>query len=74
VTEAVVQLAALGVGEHLVRLDDLAEAVLRVRRFGDVGMQFPGESAKGALDVVCAGIAGDAEELVVVALRAQLSS
>jgi len=48
--------------------------VLGVRRFGDVGMQLPGESAKGALDVVGAGIAGDAEELVVVALRAQLSS
>jgi hypothetical protein len=31
VAEAVVQLAALGVREHLVRLDDLAEAVLRVR-------------------------------------------
>jgi hypothetical protein len=48
--------------------------MLRVRRVGDVGMQLPGESAKGALDVVAAGIAGDAEELVVVALRAQLSS
>jgi hypothetical protein len=74
VAEAVVQLAALGVREHLVRLDDLAEAVLRVRRVGDVWMQLPGEPAKRALDVVGAGIAGDAEELVVVALRAQLSS
>jgi len=31
-TEAVVQLAPLGVRENLVGLDDLAEAVLRVRR------------------------------------------
>jgi hypothetical protein len=37
-------------------------------------MQLPGEPAEGALDVVGAGIARDAEELVVVALRAQLSS
>jgi hypothetical protein len=74
VAEAVVQLAALGVGEHLVRLDDLAEAVFRIRRVGDVRMQLPGEPAKRALDVVGAGIAADVEELVVVALRAQLSS
>jgi hypothetical protein len=37
-------------------------------------MQLPGEPAKRAFDLVGAGIAGDAEELVVVALRAQLSS
>jgi hypothetical protein len=48
--------------------------VLRVRCVGDIRMQLPGEPAKRALDVVRAGIAGDAEELVVVALGAQLSS
>jgi hypothetical protein len=74
VAEAVVQLATLGVGEHLVRLDHLTETVLRVRCVGDIRMQLPGEPAKRALDVVRAGIAGDAEELVVVALGAQLSS
>ena len=43
VAEAVVQLAALGVREHLVGLDHLLEAVLRVRILGDVGVQLPGE-------------------------------
>jgi hypothetical protein len=48
--------------------------MLGVRCVGDVGMQLPGKPAKRALDVVGAGIAGDAEELVVVPLGAQLSS
>ena len=36
---AVVELARLGVREHLVRLGDLAEAHLGVRFLGDVGME-----------------------------------
>ena len=68
VAEAVVELARLGVREHLVRLDDLAEALLGVRRLGDVGMQLAREPAEGALDLVGARVARDAEQLVVVAL------
>jgi hypothetical protein len=74
VPEAVVELAPLGVREHLVRLDDLAEALLGVGRLGDVGVQLAREPAKRALDVVAARVARDAEELVIVALGGQLSS
>jgi hypothetical protein len=48
--------------------------MLGVRRLGDVGMELAGEPSKRALDVVGTRVARDAEELVVVALRAQLSS
>jgi hypothetical protein len=74
VPEAVVELAPFGVREHFVRLDDFAEALLGVRRIGDVGMELAGEAPERALDVVGACIARDAEELVVVARGAQLSS
>ena len=72
--EPVVQLAPLGVREHLVRLDDLAEAMLRIGCLRDVRMQLAGEPAERALDVVGSRVARDAEQLVVVALGAQLSS
>jgi hypothetical protein len=72
--EAVVELAALVVRQHLVGLDDFAEPLLGVGRVGDVRMQLACEPAERALDVVGARVARDAEELVVVALRAQLSS
>jgi hypothetical protein len=74
VTEAVVELAPLGVGQDLVGLHDLAEPVLGVRRVGDVGMQLAREPAERTLDVVRARVAGDAEQFVVVALGGQLSS
>jgi hypothetical protein len=74
VPEAVVQLPPLGVREDLVSLDDLAEPVLGVGRVGDVRMQLARKLAERPLDVVGTGIPGDAEELVVVALGAQLSS
>src|SRR5439155_15973661 len=66
--EAVVELPALGVGEDLVGLDDLAKAVFRVGRLRDVGMQLTRKPPEGALDVVGARIAGDAQQLVVVTL------
>jgi hypothetical protein len=74
VAEAVVELAAFGVREHLVGLDDFPETVLRVRRVRDVRMKLAREPTKRPLDVVGARVARDVEELVVVALRAQLSS
>jgi hypothetical protein len=74
VAEAVVQLASLGVRQDLIRLDDLSEAVLGVGRVRDVGMELAGEPPERTLDVVGVRVARDTEQLVVVALRAQLSS
>ena len=68
VAVAVVQLARLGVRQHLVCLGDLAEPLLRVRRLGDVGVQLARELPERALDVLVARAARDAEQLVVVAL------
>jgi hypothetical protein len=67
VTEAVVQLSALGVREDLVRLDDLPETVLRIGRIRDVGMELTRQSTEGTLDVLRTGVAGNAQKLVVVA-------
>ena len=66
----VVELAALGVGEHLVGLGELLEALLgrRVVRVG-VRVQLAREAAEGLLDLGLARAALDAEHLVVVALR-----
>src|SRR5262249_23246011 len=68
VAVAVVELARLGLGQPLVGLDALAEALLRIRRLGDVGVQLAGERPEGLLDLRLARVARDAEELVVVAL------
>ena len=63
---AVVQLAGLGLREHLVRLDDLAEAVVGVGCVGDVRVQLPRERAERLLDLGLGRVPGDAEQLVVV--------
>jgi hypothetical protein len=42
VAVAVVELTRLGLGQHLVRLDDLAEARLGIGRLGDVGVELAG--------------------------------
>src|SRR5262249_41273772 len=65
---AVVELARLGLREDLVRLDDLAEALLRVRRVGDVRVQLAGERSERLLDLRLARVPRDAEKLVVVTL------
>jgi hypothetical protein len=66
----VVDLALLGVGEHLVGLVDVLEDVggLRVVLVA-VGVVLAGELAVGLLDVVLVGAPGDAEGLVVVLER-----
>ena len=64
--EAVVRRTAIGVGEHLVRLGRLAEALARVGRRGDVRVELPRELPEGALDLRVARVAPDAEDLVVV--------
>jgi hypothetical protein len=69
VPEAVVELARLRLREHLVRLDDLLEPLVSIRRVRDVGMQLPSELAEGLLDVALPGGAVDAEDLVVVTTR-----
>ena len=51
VAVAVVELAALGVREHLVGLGDLPEALLGVGLVGDVRMQLARERAEGLLDL-----------------------
>ena len=74
VTEAVVQLPGLGLREHLVRLDDLLEALVRVGRIGYVRVQLAREPPECTLDVGFAGRAPDAEHLVVVATGVAISS
>ncbi len=69
VPEAVVQRAALRIREHLVRLGNLPEALLGVRRGRHVRMELACEGAKRLLDLDLGGTALDAEDLVVVALR-----
>ena len=68
VAVAVVELAGLLLGEHLVGLDDELEALLRLRMVGDVRVELAREGAERLLDLGrrsrCAEIA---EELVVVA-------
>jgi len=64
----VVQLARLGVGEHLVGLGGLAEARLGIRSVGHVRMHLARKLAERRLDLAVARPALDAEDLVVVTL------
>ena len=66
VAAAVVDRALLRVGQHLVGDRDLLEAVGRVGRIVDVGMQLASEPAVRPLELVGTGVASDAEQLVVV--------
>ena len=67
VAAQVVHLALLRVGEHLVRLGDLLELLLRLRIRVDVRVQFTGQPPVGALDLVWRGVPADAEQTVVIA-------
>ena len=68
VAVGVVGAAPLGVGEDLVGLGRLLELLLGLGVVVvDVGVQFAGEAAEGLLDLGLAGVAADAEHLVVVA-------
>ncbi len=71
---AVVEGSPFRAGEHFVRLRHLAEPDLRLRLAGDVGMQLAREPAERLLDRGVVGVAGDAEQLVVVAVGAHQSS
>src|SRR2546421_12773282 len=66
--EAVVELAALRVGQDLVGLDDFAETVIGIRFLGHVGMELTGEAPERPLDLVRVRRSRHAEKLVVVAL------
>src|SRR5262249_41889350 len=67
VAVAVVELARLRLREHLVRLDDLPEALLRVRLVRDIRVQRAREPAERLLDLGLVRRPGGAEKLVVVA-------
>ncbi len=67
VAEAVVLLARLRLGEHLVGLGDLAEALLRVGLVGDVGVQLARKAAERLLDLRLVRGARDPQDFVVVA-------
>ena len=74
VAVAVIGRAPLGIGQHLVGLGRLLELVLGLGVVAvDVGVQLARQAAERLLDLGVAGVAGDAEHLVVVA-RAQRSS
>src|SRR5512133_3790769 len=68
VAEAVVQLPSLGLGEHLVRLHDLLEALVGVRSLGHVRMQLARQPAERLLDLCLVRVPADAQHLVVIPL------
>ncbi|GBD45393.1 hypothetical protein HRbin41_00194 [bacterium HR41] len=64
---AIVDRAALGVGENLVRLGQLLELLFRLRVvLVDVGVKLARAAPEGALDLALVGVARDAEQLVGV--------
>src|SRR6266542_1684400 len=69
VAEHVVPLAPLGVGEHLVGLGDLFEALAPVGRLARVGMVLARELAVRAADLIRRRGARHAEKLVIVDAR-----
>jgi hypothetical protein len=62
----VVHPALLGIRQHLVRLGDLLEPLLRVRIGVHVRVQFPGQPPVGSLDLVLRRVPADLEQTVVV--------
>ena len=66
---AVVDIASLRLREDLVRLRDLAEALVCVRRVGDVRVQLARESPERLLDVRFGRAPRQTQNLVVVPLR-----
>src|SRR5699024_6890623 len=58
----------LRAGQHVVRGGDVLE-LLRAVRSGDVRVVLAGELAVRALDLIRAGVAGDAQDGVVIAHR-----
>ncbi len=66
---AVVGPPPLWIGEDLVCLGDLAEALVRVGLVRDVRVQLARELAERPLDLRLARVSPDAEQLVVIAVR-----
>ena len=62
----VVLLALLRIGEHVVCVGDLFEALGCLGTRIHVGMEFAGEATVRLLDLVGCGVACDAEDLVMV--------
>jgi hypothetical protein len=66
-TEGVVAAPLLRIGQHLVGVSHLLEQRLRLGiAVAGVRMELPRELAEGALDLFLGGVAGDAQQLVVV--------
>src|SRR5215831_1141257 len=65
-TELIVRRTLLGVGERLVGLVDLLESLLGVLFLRDVRVVLARELPVRLLDVLLGGVAGDAEDLVVI--------
>ena len=59
------------IGEHRVRLVDLLELLFGIGGVVDVGMERAGELQKRTLDSLLIGVARNAQNLVVIALRLQ---
>ena len=74
VSVPVVELAGLGLREHLVGLGHLAEALLGGGIVGDIGMELAGERPKRLLDRSFVGVPRHPEQLVVVTLVAPSST
>jgi hypothetical protein len=66
VAVAVVEQPRLSLGEHRVRLGELAELLFRIGRVRDVGVRLACEDVVRAPDRLLVGIPGNAEDLVVV--------
>ena len=68
-SESIVAFALLCIREHSIRLGRLLELLLRVRVVGvAIRVEFPGQFAISAFEIVVATIAGNPQNLVVVAL------
>ena len=63
VAVAVVEIARLGLREHLVRLDDLTEPLVGIGRLGDVGMELACELSESALYLRLARVPPDSERV-----------
>src|SRR5579884_1464307 len=71
-SEAVVHLPLVGIAKDLVRLVDLLETNLGIRRLVHVGVILASLSSEGALDLNFARRSLDAENFVIVAFCCQL--
>jgi hypothetical protein len=68
VAEAVVELARLWLGEHLVGLGRFTKALLGIRLLGHVRVKLAREPSERGLDLPLAGVPRNPESVVIIAL------